>query len=92
MTQASNLAKGGSNFDSAGDLSLTTGVTGTLPVGNGGTGNATGAATAIANSGGWFVTPSGTKLNFIYNGVTVASLDSTGNFIAKANITAYGTP
>jgi hypothetical protein len=38
MTQANNLAIGGANFDSAGKLSLTTGVTGTLPVANGGTG------------------------------------------------------
>jgi hypothetical protein len=54
--------------------------------------NTTGTAGGIAVSGGWSVTPSGTKLNFIYNGVTVASLDSSGNFIAKANVTAYGTP
>ena len=58
------------------------------------TGNAGTAtsANAIANTGGWAVTPSGTKLYFSYNGVNVASLDSTGNFIAKANVTAYGTP
>jgi len=49
-------------------------------------------ANAIANTGGWAVTPSGTKLNFSYNGTTVASLDSSGNFIALANITAYSTP
>lgn len=49
-------------------------------------------ATQITNTGGWNVTPSGTKLNFSYNGTTVASLDSSGNFIALANVTAYGTP
>jgi stage V sporulation protein SpoVS len=49
-------------------------------------------ATRITNSGGWNVTPTGTKLVFSYNGVDVASLDSTGNFIAKANVTAFGTP
>jgi hypothetical protein len=48
--------------------------------------------TQITNTGGWNVTPSGTKLNFSYNGTTVASLDSSGNFIALANVTAYGTP
>ena len=73
-------------------LPLTTGVTGTLPVANGGTGNTSGAATAITNSGGWSVTPSGTKLYFNYNGTNVASLDSSGNLITLANITAYGTP
>ena len=50
------------------------------------------SANNITNSGGWSVTPSGTKLNFSYNGTTVASLDSSGNFIALANVTAYGTP
>ena len=62
-----------------------TGLTGTassLTVGN---------ATQITNSGGWNVTPSGTKLYFNYNGTNVASLDSSGNLITIANITAYGT-
>jgi hypothetical protein len=31
-------------------------------------------------------------LYFNYNGTNVASLDSSGNLIALANITAYGTP
>ena len=108
-------------------VSLTTQVTGTLPVANGGTGattlssgallkgagtsaittasaadivsqigstavtNATNA-TKITNSGGWSVTPTGAKLFFNYNGTDVASLDSSGNLITLANITAYGTP
>ena len=49
-------------------------------------------ATNITNSGGWSVTPSGTKLYFNYNGTNVASLDSSGNLITLADITAYGTP
>ena len=49
-------------------------------------------ATAVTNSGGWSVTPSGTNLYFNYNGTNVASLDSSGNFTSLANITAYGTP
>jgi hypothetical protein len=49
-------------------------------------------STNITNSGGWNVTPSGTKLYFNYNGTNVASLDSSGNLIALANVTAYGTP
>jgi len=48
-------------------------------------------ATKIVNTGGWNVTPSGTKLYFNYNGTDVASLDSSGNLITLANITAYGT-
>lgn len=65
---------------------LTGNVTGNL------TGNVTGASGGIANSGGWSVTPTGTKLYFDYNGTNVASLDSSGNLIMLANVTAYGTP
>lgn len=58
--------------------------------------SATSAVTAtsssrIQNTGGWSVTPSGTQLIFSYNGTNVASLDSSGNFVAKANVTAYGS-
>jgi hypothetical protein len=49
-------------------------------------------ATNITNSGGWSVTPSGSKLYFNYAGTNVASLDSSGNLVTLANITAYGTP
>jgi hypothetical protein len=59
--------------------------------------NATTAATAtnatqIINAGSFNITVSGTKLFFSYNGTTVASLDSSGNFTTIANITAYGAP
>lgn len=49
-------------------------------------------ATQLINSGSFNITVSGTKLLFSYNGTTVASLDSTGNFTTLNNITAYGTP
>jgi len=51
-----------------------------------------GVAKSIANAGGWNITPNGNKLYFNYNGTNVASLDSSGNLIALANVTAYGTP
>jgi hypothetical protein len=54
--------------------------------------NTTGTSGGIAVTGGWAVTPSGTKLYFSYNGTNVASLDSSGNLITLADITAYGTP
>lgn len=38
------------------------------------------------------ITESGGKLLFKYGATTIASLDSSGNFIALNNITAYGTP
>jgi len=64
-------------------------VTSTTPVANLSVG---GSSTKIANTGGWNITPTGTKLYFSYNGTNVASLDSSGNFIVTGNITAYGTP
>lgn len=55
--------------------------------------NATNATNAnqIVNAGGWNITPSGTKIYFSYNGINVASLDSSGNFIALNNITGNST-
>jgi hypothetical protein len=52
-------------------------------------GSLTTSATAAT---AWTVTQSGTKLNFAYNSVVVFSIDSSGNIIAKANVTGYGTP
>ena len=63
--------------------------------------NATGTAvnlsvgsltTGATPSTAWTVTQSRTKLIFAYGGTTVFSIDSSGNIIAKANVTAYGTP
>ena len=61
------------------------------------TGQATSAVTAtnatqIINAGSFNITVSGSSLLFSYNGTTIASLDSSGNFTTIANITAYGTP
>jgi len=65
------------------------------------TGNVTGQAstavtatnaTQIINAGSFNITVSGTKLYFSYNGTTIASLDSTGNFITLNDVTAFGTP
>jgi hypothetical protein len=49
-------------------------------------------ANSISNSGGWSVVPSGNKIFFQYNGVNVASIDSSGNFIAAQTITSYSSP
>jgi len=58
------------------------------------TGNAGTAtnANAIANTGGWAITPSGTKLYFSYNGTNVASMDSSGNFKSLLTTAAGTTP
>ena len=49
-------------------------------------------ANALTNTGGWNVTPSGTKLYFNYNGTNVASLDSSGNLTTLGDVNAGGTP
>jgi len=63
-----------------------------LAVTSGGTGNSSGNAVGIANTGGWNVTPSGTKLYFSYNGTNVASMDSSGNFKSLLTVAAGTTP
>jgi len=50
------------------------------------------SANAIANTGGWNITPTGTKLYFNYNGTNVASLDSSGNFKLLGSTTTGTTP
>jgi hypothetical protein len=115
-------------------LPLTTGVTGTLALGNGGTGqttaqgsmnvfagavtsgsylrgngtnvvmntiqaadvptlnqNSTGSAGSMVSTN-FSIVESGGKLYFKYGATNIASLDSSGNFIALANVTAYGAP
>jgi len=57
----------------------------------GSAGSATGSSASLS-SGLWTVSASGTKLSFIYNGTTVFSVDSTGNIIAKADVSGFGTP
>lgn len=76
--------------DSSGNFSANT-ITATL---NGQASTAVTAtnATQIINAGSFNITVSGTNLYFSYNGTTIASLDSSGNFTTIANITAYGTP
>jgi hypothetical protein len=68
-----------------------TGLTGTassLTVGNATTAtNATNLATT-----NFTITESGGKLLIKYGATTIVSIDSSGNIISAANITAYGTP
>lgn len=99
MTQAKNLAKGGSNFNSDGDLDLTTGVTGTLPVANGGTGATTqaGAAAAVlptqTGNSGKYLTTNGTDTSWgtvTSNPGTVTSI-TAGTGLSGGTITSSGT-
>jgi hypothetical protein len=52
--------------------------------------NATNATKLLTTD--FSVQESGGKLYFYYGSTQIASLDSSGNFIALANVTAYGTP
>jgi hypothetical protein len=55
------------------------------------TGNTSGSAGSLATTNFSIVQASG-KLYFKYGGTNIASMDSSGNFVALADITAYGTP
>jgi len=81
-------------YSSGSVLSAATGAQMVAAIGSTAVTNATNAtnATAITNTGGWNVTPSGTKLYFNYNGTNVASLDSSGNLITLGAVSAGGTP
>jgi hypothetical protein len=48
-------------------------------------------ATAIANVGGWNITPSGTTLYFNYNGTNVGKLTSAGVLTVIGNVVSNGT-
>jgi hypothetical protein len=83
---------------------LTTDVTGTLPVTNGGTGvttstgsgnNVLSAAPSLSGTIGlgtnWSVTETAGVLYFAYGGTNKAKIDSSGNLTVVGNVTAYGT-
>lgn len=61
--------------------------------------NCTGTASGLTagnatnlSTGSFSVVESGGKLVFKYGTTAIASMDSSGNFISLANVTAYGTP
>ena len=79
MTQALNLANLANNVNTSGQLAGS--------AVNGVVASATNLVTADFS-----VKESGGKLYFYYGTTAIASLDSSGNFIALNNVTAYGTP
>jgi hypothetical protein len=100
LTTALSVAQGGTGIATLSGLAYGNGTSAitaatasqiTTAIGTTAVTNSTNA-TNITNTGGWSVTPTGTKLYFNYNGTNVASLDSSGNLITLANITAFGTP
>lgn len=52
----------------------------------------TAASTPLLQTTNFSISESGGKLIFKYGATTIASMDSSGNLITVANVTAYGTP
>jgi hypothetical protein len=95
MTQAYNLSQLANNLNSSGQLDATDGLVNAVPVANGGSGAST-AAGARSNLGAASGTmsafdfyESSSVLYIRFNGTTIASIDSSGNFVSEGNITAY---
>ena len=59
--------------------------------GNAATATTAAAATTLATAG-FSIVESGGKLYFKYGATNIASMDSSGNLITLADVTAYGTP
>ena len=95
MTQAVNLATLASSTDSSGKASLTTGVTGTLPVANGGTGlTSVGTNGQVLTSNGstlsW-ASPSG-GVTSVTGGTGISVSASTGAVTITNTLPASTTP
>jgi hypothetical protein len=87
VTSSGSLTLGGALTG----VNLATQVTGTLPAANGGTGNVNGTVAKLATTN-FTIEESGGNLVFKYGATVIASMDSSGNLITLANVTAYGTP
>lgn len=79
MTQAFNLSQLANNVNSAGELAASA-IDGAV------------AESQSITTTNFTVEESGGKLIFKYGATTIASLDSSGNFTALANVTSNGTP
>jgi len=98
-TYATNLNGGAAGqlpYQSAANTTAFTaaGTTGQVLVSNGTSAPTwqTGVPAGSIQSANFVVQQIGSKLYFQYNGANVASLDSSGNFIALGNTVAGGTP
>lgn len=91
MTQAFNLSQLANNLNTSGQLDATDGLTGLVPLANGGTGASNTVNTVVAGSG-ISVSTSGTQVTVSSSGGagTVTSV-ATGNGLSGGTITTSGT-
>ena len=80
MTKAFNLALLANNVNSSGQLDLTTGSTNPAPS----------ASTLVTAN--FSIVETGGVLYIKYGATNIAAIDSSGNFVALANVTGYGAP
>lgn len=79
MTQAFNLSQLANNVNSAGELAASA-IDGAV------------AEAQSVTTTNFTIVESGGKLLIKYGATTIASIDSSGNFVTVDNVTAYGTP
>jgi len=84
---ALGVGSGGTSYGSSGQV-LASGGSSAVPVWTSQSALAAGSVVTTNFS----IVESGGKLYFKYGATNIASLDSSGNLIVLANVTAYGTP
>ncbi|CAB5225682.1 hypothetical protein UFOVP746_56 [uncultured Caudovirales phage] len=80
MTKAFNLGLFANNVNSSGQIDASTGLYNTAPA----------AGELITTN--FSIRQASGKLYFYHGSTAIASLDSSGNFVSLADVTAYGTP
>lgn len=88
---AIGAGSGGGSVTSVAGTGTANGLTLSGTVTSSGSITLSGSVTSLTTTN-FTVQESGGKLIFKYGATTIGSLDSSGNFIALGNVTAYGTP
>jgi hypothetical protein len=91
MTQALNLANFANKLNTSGQADNTSLQSGTYNIDISGNAATATSVTSFATAN-FSILESGGKLIFKYGATTIASLDSSGNFIVIGNVAAGGTP
>jgi hypothetical protein len=91
LANALATSYGGTGSTSTQYANLASNVIGTLPAGNGGTGNTSGTVAKLQTTN-FNIQESGGKLYFYYGATAIASMDSSGTFIALNNVYGFTAP